>query len=259
MSRKIFSNLPFRYVIAVPFTLLIFLAVGLTGYLSYRNAEVAVNRLASDLHEEAIARVGQHLDSYLSTPVLINQLNLDAIRLGNLDISDQHAVERSFLAQIQRFETVVSVAYANEKKEYIGPGRKVLGADMVVGISSEQTGYVLEAYEITPEGERELITTLTDYDPRIRPWYQTAVLARRQVWTPIYMWSSGDVGIDTVVPVYSRDNNLLGVLSTSLTLNSIRLFARLKVSEHGEKPLLSRGQGCWLHLLLDMNLYACGG
>ncbi len=241
MPSRIVNKLPFRFVIAVPFTLLILFAVGLTGYLSYRNGQMAVNQLATDLHKETVAHIGQVLDNYLSTPVLINQLNLDAIHLGTLDVHNLDTIESNFLAQMQHFETVISVAYANEQREYIGPGRKVLGADIGVGISSEKTGYVLEAYEITPEGARKLIFTLPDYDPRTRPWYQAAVQVGRQVWTPIYLWSSGDVGIDAVVPVYSNDNKLLGVLSTSLTMDAIGAYLQnLKGSEHGESFIVER-------------------
>jgi hypothetical protein len=102
--------------------------------------------------------------------------------------------------------------------------------------SYQQTGYTAKGYEITPQGEiGKQVVTLPDYDPRIRPWYQTAVKTGGQAWTPIFMWTSEDVGIDAVVPVYADDNRLMGVLDTSLTLDGIGDFLQsAHVSENGQ-------------------------
>lgn len=43
LSTKAIANIPLRTVLVVPFVLQIFAAVGLTGYLSFRNGQQAVN------------------------------------------------------------------------------------------------------------------------------------------------------------------------------------------------------------------------
>ncbi|MGB8646737.1 MAG: HD domain-containing phosphohydrolase, partial [Anaerolineae bacterium] len=68
-----------------------------------------------------------------------------------------------------------------------------------------------------------------------------AVQAGKQTWTPIFMWPSGDVGLDAVAPVYDQNGKLLGVLDTSLTLNGIGDFLQsLKVSPHGQTFIMER-------------------
>jgi CheY-like chemotaxis protein len=56
-----------RTILVVPFVLQIFAAVGLVGYLSFRNSQQAVNHLAHQLIREASLRVDQHLDTYLES------------------------------------------------------------------------------------------------------------------------------------------------------------------------------------------------
>jgi hypothetical protein len=80
MVSKILDKLPLRTVLIVPFILQIVGAVGLVGYLSFRNGQKAVNNLASQLMSEVSLRVEQNLQAYVTTPHQINQSKLDAVK-----------------------------------------------------------------------------------------------------------------------------------------------------------------------------------
>jgi CHASE1-domain containing sensor protein len=73
-------SLPLRFVLIVPFLLQIFAAVGLVGYLSFRNGQESTNRLARQLMQQIDDRVDQHLTSYLAVPQQLNQINADVVR-----------------------------------------------------------------------------------------------------------------------------------------------------------------------------------
>jgi hypothetical protein len=239
-----FGRFPLRLIMIVPFMIITLATAGLIGYLGFRNGQRAVNDLAAQLHDESAHRINQQLDSYLETPQLINNLNLDAIRLGQLDVNDQEAVKNHFLAQMQLFDSIVAVNYAAEEQlYYVSTWRGAYGVDLGFAALSEETDYVGEGYEVTPQGEiGEQVLSLADYDPRIRPWYKTAVKAGEQAFTPVFMWTSADVGIDAVAPVYADDGRLSGVLDTSLTLNGIGDFLQgVRVSEHGETFIVDEG------------------
>jgi hypothetical protein len=49
----------------------------LVGYLSFKNGQIAVNKLADQLMDRTNDIVKQHLDSYLSTPHIVNQINAE--------------------------------------------------------------------------------------------------------------------------------------------------------------------------------------
>ncbi|MGL5880860.1 MAG: hybrid sensor histidine kinase/response regulator, partial [Xenococcaceae cyanobacterium] len=83
-AAKASAKVPLRIILVVPFVLQIFAAVGLTGYLSLRNGQKAVNDLASQLSTQVSDRIDQHLDSYLSVPRKLSQLDADAIESGLL-------------------------------------------------------------------------------------------------------------------------------------------------------------------------------
>jgi hypothetical protein len=83
-----FKGLPLRLVLVLPFVLQVFSAVGLVGYLSFKNGQQAVNDLADRLMDRSSNLVSKHLDNYLETPQKINQINLDAIALSLLNLKD---------------------------------------------------------------------------------------------------------------------------------------------------------------------------
>ncbi|MFM6197034.1 MAG: hypothetical protein ACKPEZ_02320 [Planktothrix sp.] len=79
-------TLPLRSILVVSFVLQTFIAVGLTGWLSLRNGQKAVNQVATQLRDEISDKIKQHLDYYLNFPAFINQINSEAISHHHFDI-----------------------------------------------------------------------------------------------------------------------------------------------------------------------------
>lgn len=84
-KEKANRKLSLRWLLIVPFVLQIFAAVGLTGYLSFRNGQQAINELATRLRSEVSLRIDQHLETQLDTARNLAQTNGDAIDLKLLD------------------------------------------------------------------------------------------------------------------------------------------------------------------------------
>ncbi len=223
-------------LLIIAFIVIITGTVGLTGYLSFRNGQLAINELAGQLQDEIAARIQQHLENYLALPHLINQFNLDSIALRQVDLQDFNSLEHHFWNQLQRFEQVSSIAYANEEAGYIGPFRTSPGGAIELAVSGASTDYVFETHALDEQGNHTGLTNAyPDYDPRVRPWYQAAVSKGQPAWTPIFVWTTGEIGTDAVVPVYGADGELKGVLDVSLTLGGISSFlAELEVGSAGE-------------------------
>ncbi len=70
-------------VLVIPFVLQIFAAVALVGYLSFIQGKRAIDDLANQLMDKTGQQVDEHLDKYLSLPQQLNQMNADAIAIGN--------------------------------------------------------------------------------------------------------------------------------------------------------------------------------
>ncbi len=85
--------------------------------------------------------------------------------------------------------------------------------------------------------DKKKISTVKNYDARVRPWYRAAVQAKKSTWSGIYQFSSLEeirLGTMAVEPVYDNNDNLLGVLGTDIILTQLSDFlSSLKIGKSG--------------------------
>jgi hypothetical protein len=178
---KMSGTVPIRIVLVVPFALQTFAAVGLTGWLSLRNGRIAVNDVAAQLRTEVTSRIQQHINSYIETPHQVNQLNLDAIRLGILNVQDSASLRRYFSKEIKTFNKISYIQFGSEKKDFMGVERLDDGK-LQVFKSDKSTGYNFQSYAASELGEPTNLLQITpNYDPRTRPWY---MVLQNGLWQP---------------------------------------------------------------------------
>ncbi|MBD1865075.1 MULTISPECIES: hybrid sensor histidine kinase/response regulator [Trichocoleus] len=236
-------KIPLRLVLVIPFILQISAAVGVTGWLSLRNGQNAVNEVARQLRNEVTARIQQHLDTYLETPHLVNAISADAISRFSLWNPNDMSRMRSYLFwQLQQFPNTSYISFGGERKEYAGAGYRDDGTP-VIEITDRSTRFVNTIINVdrqgNPTGRRE---THPDYDPRIRPWYIGAKQAKRPHWNSIYQYYiQPSLGISASQPVYDRTGTFRGVVSTDLYLSSISQFLQnLRVGRSGKTFIIER-------------------
>jgi PAS domain S-box-containing protein len=243
------QRLPLQVVLVVPFVLQTAVAVGLTGWLSMRNGERAVNDVAYQLRNEVTERIRDRLHTYLETPRQINQINAKAIELGALDIENSRQLEEHLWIQINGFDSSITAIYLGQANgEFSGIGRQ--GADGVVleyGIAGAETGNRFFSYSLDKaSGERLENPIIGDpYDPRVRPWYQAAIAADGPVWSEIYAdFLEARLKITASQPAYDLQGNILGVVGVDLVLAQISTFLEtLKIGQFGQSFILDQSGG----------------
>jgi hypothetical protein len=144
----------------MPFVLQIFAAVSLTGYLSLRNGQKAVNDLADRLMEKSSNLVSQRLDNYLEIPQKINQLNLNAIKLGLLDLKDFKTAGHYFWQQLQAYPELTYIAYALTTGEYVGAGRFLAEKGVTIHELSAATNWNSYTYATDNRGIRTKVAAV---------------------------------------------------------------------------------------------------
>ncbi|MEH2279908.1 MAG: ATP-binding protein [Nostoc sp.] len=239
---KVYAKMPLRYVLIVPFIWQICGAVGLVGYLSYQNGQKAVKELATQLENEICDRIEQHLDSYLTTPKQINQINLDAIELGLLNLSDFQTTGNYFWKQMQVFNVGYN-NFANPKGEFIGIERLDNGTLLINEVTQKHGIGKLYVYNTAQKGNRRQLQQVKNYDPRLEAWYTDAVKIGKPVWSQVYQWEDKPqiLSISSSYPVYDKTHKLVGVIGIDLILSQISNFlAKLNTERSGQTFILER-------------------
>ncbi|MEG4858947.1 PAS domain-containing protein [Microcoleus sp. K1-B6] len=237
-----FQKMPLRRVLIVPFVLQIFTAVGLTGYFSLQNGQKAVNDVAAQLRREIATRIEQNLQTYLASPHLVNQINADAVSLGQLSMEDMRAWERHIWRQKNRFNSVNGIVIINEKGQGVAIQTKDEGKLEIHATGTRNTNQ-LYIYSVGSQGERQkLLKVVNNFDPRKMQAYKQTLKAGKPTWSPIYFGET----IHTPVmarsqPVFDKNGKVLGVLFTTLRLSLIGNFLQtLKVGKSGQTFIVER-------------------
>jgi len=214
-----------RKLLIVPFVLQIVGTAGLVGYLSFRNSQQTVSQLANQLMDKSSSLVEQHLDTHLAMPHQINQMNLDAIELGLLNLQDFEQIGHFFFKQMQVFD-VGYINYANTAGEFIGVERLDNG-QFLINETLRSNLQKLSIYRTDSDGNRLSSTVEGDQSPiQEEAWYADAVAAQRPVWSQIYSWDDKPdvMSISSSYPIYDRNKQLQGVIGVDLLISGLNEF-----------------------------------
>jgi len=242
LATKFIGKAPLQTVLVVPFLVQIVGTVGVVGWLSFQNGQRAVNDVAAQLRGEISDRIKDRMENYMSIPHIVNHLNVQGIKLGQLNLEDKQKLELHFLEQIQYFDTISIIYVATENGEHSGAIRTK--DRILISAADQSTGNKLARYTGDSQGSRvQLMETSPNiYDPRLRPWYIAAAAAKKPVWTPIYTdFLTRELAITAAMPIYNDAGKLLGVAGSDLLFSKIKEFlVSLKIGKSGQTFLMER-------------------
>jgi signal transduction histidine kinase len=258
------KSIPLRLILVVPFVLQIFAAVGLVGYLSFKNGQQAVNDLANQLIDKASQQVDEHLDTYLALPQQLSQLNADAISAGQLNFNNQRANEQYFWRQAKAFKDITYIGYVLTDGREAGAGRWINGVDLLVYENLIGDGKASE-YIADNRGNRAKLLQSYEFDPWTQQGSKDAARLGKPIWGSIFTFDPGNVkitqegkalqtknstdnngfeyyvGLPARYPIYDQNGKQLGIIAIDLLLTNISDFLRsIKVSSSGQVFIIER-------------------
>ncbi|MCC3406175.1 MAG: PAS domain S-box protein [Microcoleus sp. PH2017_10_PVI_O_A] len=241
-ATKIIGKAPLQTVLVVPFLVQIVGTVGVVGWLSFQNGQRAVNDVAAQLRGETSARIKDRIENYMSIPHIVNHLNVQGIKLGQLNLEDKPKLELHFLEQIQYFDSI-SIIYTGKENGYHSGAIRTKDRIMISAADSS-TGNKLARYTADSQGNRVKLIEISPqkYDPRSRPWYIAAALAKKPIWSPIYTdFLTRELAITAALPIYDNAGKLLGVAGSDLLFSKIKEFlVSLKIGKSGQTFVMER-------------------
>lgn len=163
-SQKI-KSLPLGLILVLPFVLQIISAVGLVGYLSFKNGRQSVAELANRLESEIANRVNRETIGFLETPHLVNQVLLQSVYSGNLNLEDKPALEKFFFTQIKNHGIVPYLFYVDNLSNFLGV-QKLDNGQFVGKIKDKSTGKNRNVYQLDSQGDRTKLIKSTEFDSR---------------------------------------------------------------------------------------------
>jgi HAMP domain-containing protein len=231
-----------RYALPGVMTILITVAVLLTGLLAFRSGQDSVRILAHAISGEATTRIQDHVFEFLKTAALVDNLNLGAVQSGNLNLDNHEQLREYFFKQVKLSSAVPYAYYGAENGDFLGVDSNFGGSKPVFKIRDSKTAPDRVTYDLDDQGNPTKEIARAAYDPRTRPWYQAAVAAKGITWGQVYTSAAASLLVlSPATPVYDSTGKLKGVLSIDITLAEFTDFLRqLTISPNGKAFIIER-------------------
>jgi PAS domain S-box-containing protein len=235
MSENSLRITSLRTMLLLLFVVPLFIAVGLTSYVSYLHSMDTVDEMAGQLCSEIMSRVEQHLDSYLETAQSINLTNVDLAHQNLLDITDTRKLSHYFWEQGRIFKGLGTIGYAGSDGSFTGANEP---ENYIVIADRELTGGSIRRYAPTADGDISdtILAEKKNYDARQRGWFKNAVAAARPIWTEINPSVTGArLDLTATAPLYDSRGILKGVFLTDVSLSNLSDFLQsLRIGKTGQ-------------------------
>ncbi len=219
-------------------------AVGLVGYLSFKNGQKAVEDLANQLISATNYQVQHELKDYLSVPLTINHLNTDGVKTGILPLNDPKILEDQLWSQLQIFESVTYAYISSVKGGSVAVGRDPAGNFIKEQAARYPQGGDYRIFKADAQGNRkEIVKILRNQDATQRPWFKQPVAAKKQVWTKPFRYVAEEavIAISASTPLYDAAGSLQGVATVDLSLEYLsRFLNEIAPDQHSQIFIMER-------------------
>lgn len=235
LKKKVPNNLlTIRWTLPLCVVTPLVVGISLTGWLSFRSGQSAVDDLVGEISTEVAANIEKQVASYLKKPTLVSNAVAVEVEGNNLAPENIRTLGQS-LWQLTRSELLVNnLYYGNESGELVYSENQ--NGEARLDFVDAETNFKRIAYDIDDLGNLGNRETLNDYDPRVRPWYQKAAADRTAGWSPVYVANSrDDLTLTRVTPILDDSDRLQGVFGIDVYLNELSDFMRsLDISSNGK-------------------------
>ena len=196
----------------------------------------------------AVTSLDQRTSDHLAPAEEAAVLTADLLEDGVLPLVDDDALRTYLDAQLAASPTITGAYVGRPDGSFVlvsRDGATVEGGTRVKTVTTGPGPRVSTTVQRDAVGlEVERADDPTDtYDPRARPWYQTAEAADAVVWTePYIFFASREPGVTTATAARAPDGELLAVVGVDLSLRDLsRFVGRVQVSPASRAVLVDEG------------------
>ncbi|WP_378952334.1 SpoIIE family protein phosphatase [Pelosinus sp. sgz500959] len=218
--KSIAERFSLQLIFSLPFMVQFLIAVSLIAFVLFRGGQEAVNSVLKEMRQEVLERVHEQLSRHMKEPSRLNRLNADAWEAGLLNLSEPIVRERYFVNHIEAFPDVAMTFVGLSDGTFYGARRKISGEIQIVR-NNKETGGDSWYYSISEQGDaQERQEVFKRFDPRTRPWYQTAQLVREPTFSGVYRhFVFLEPTITAAHPIFDAQGKIIGVFGVDYLLS----------------------------------------
>ena len=233
-----------RTVLVASLLVFALLPAATVGWFLYRSSLEIAQTLSEKIIEDVAQRVKTDTEAHLEQAhIMLNGLVQDspdaaAVLRARQLIEMPALFEQTAFALTRMTPDVPRIYLGSFRGEYLGVEAFTQDAVSVVQVGERKQGdegRQLFRAEYPGDRRQPQPSDRDRYEPRIRPWYQAAMVQKGRAFTPVAL-SAADrqLRIALAQPVYGDDGGALGVFALDLPLKPLGEMLRgMRISAHG--------------------------
>lgn len=203
------------------------LALGFTMLLTFQTSQEVVAGLVTRLGRAIAVRTQEKVIDYVGQPLVAQRQIAEDMQNQTLDSDDLAALERQFMAEVQKSELLNFIYFGDTQGRFVGVSRDYRTGEIQIQRRDQTTGSQKLTYRSGANSQRGEVIAREAFDPRTRPWFVQTVQAARPNWSPVYTAREDtSLAVQTNIPIYDRSKRLKGVLGLNLALEPLDSFVK---------------------------------
>lgn len=233
-----------RTVLVASLLLFALLPAATVGWFLYRSSLEIAQTLSEKIIEDVAQRVKTDTEAHLAQAHIMlnglvqNQPDAAAVLRARQLIEMPALFEQTAFALTRMTPDVPRIYLGSFRGEYLGVEAFTQDAVSVVQVGERKQGDEgRQLFRAEYPGDRRQLQPSDQgrYEPRIRPWYQAAMVQKGRAFTPVAISATDrQLRIALAQPVYGDDGGALGVFALDLPLRPLGEMLRgMRISAHG--------------------------
>ena len=227
MRRRFIS---LRTAVILPFIVML-VSTYIISIINYnRDYDFLANDQATKIVEVMTNNTQNELNSILTQPLIMADIIGYTISnekmFENDDLSNIEKYLKSLMTTLKlKIPQISVISYGNEEGDYVGIRDNGIDESFSLMLKDNRTNGSLNIYEGNSL-DSNILSSIEDYDPRIRPWYSPVKRNIASSWSNIYINQDEkmEATISISVPVFGIKGEFKGVFEIDVKLNGINEF-----------------------------------
>jgi signal transduction histidine kinase/DNA-binding response OmpR family regulator len=233
-----------RTVLVVSLLVFCLLPAFAVGWVLYRSNLQTVDALSEKIVYDVAQRVQQDAEEHLGQAHIVfngivpmQPTATDVLRARQF-LQKPELFEQTAFSMTRMTPNVSYMYFGTAQGEFMGVETQSQGATGMMRIGLRKVGDEGRRYfsaQFAGDRSQAMATEAKNYEPRGRPWYQSAMENKGRVFTPVYPSASKKQLLITLSqPVYGDDGGALGVFAIDLFLKRLsELLQSMVISAKG--------------------------
>lgn len=228
-------SLPSTLIVSV--TLVIILAAGSIGLLSYFNSKSAYQSLWYDLASQIATTTTERTLRFLVAAPPLAQFSADLLENKVIAANDPNELLEYCAATLETLPDFFTFSLSKADGSFIGAYRTSLhGIATTIRNQIDEHKTQIRTFHQGESGKWQLVSdTVGNYDPRTRPFWKVGLRYEQGGWSdPYLIWNNPQVAVFAyVLPIY-KAGELMAMWTVEFDLDRLSLFlSSLKIGDNG--------------------------